>query len=48
MGPKIYNAIPNEIKEAPSDTTFTSKLKKLLADMPFYTVDEVLTKISKV
>jgi hypothetical protein len=48
MGPKIYNAIPNEIKEAPSDTTFTSKLKKLLADMPFYTVDEVLTKILKV
>ncbi|CAG9098857.1 unnamed protein product [Plutella xylostella] len=34
LAPKVYNALPSDIKSAPSDAVFIAKLKKLLVGNP--------------
>lgn len=45
MGPRLYNALPTDIKNASSDAIFKNKLKKVLLDLACYTIDEFFEKI---
>lgn len=37
---KIYNALPVDIKNSPSDAIFLKKIKKYLLNMAFYSTDD--------
>lgn len=47
MGVKIYNAIPNNLKQITCDKIFGLKLKEYLTDKCFYTVGELLDPVEK-
>ncbi|XP_048480395.1 uncharacterized protein LOC125489237 [Plutella xylostella] len=42
MGPKIYNKIPDDIRESQSYFSFNCKLKKYLSKKAYYSVDDYL------
>lgn len=42
MSIKIFNKLPDEIKNETSDTTFTNKVKQLLIKKAYYTINEYI------
>jgi hypothetical protein len=45
IGPKIYNKLPHEVKNAPSMRCFVNKLKTKLASDACYSIDEFLNHV---
>ncbi|KAI5635982.1 hypothetical protein NE865_11287 [Phthorimaea operculella] len=42
MGPRVYNKLPIDVTEAPSEYSFKAKLKKWLIEQAFYSFDEFI------